>query len=151
MKFTYVGHANFAWAELLKEFPPEHLTALNKKRINVQSLAGIIKLLTAMDLDEEITADCETPPYILEMFSLSFWFELPFTLVEELFTKTRIRGINIQQARTDENKGLLVGTLGAWIELCNFRGKPFVSTHLSNLAGLVIGILERENLSTLLQ
>lgn len=149
MKFTFIGHSTFAWAELLKEFPPEHVRALNSSRINVQSLSSFLRLITAFDTGEDLNK-IQPPLYILELASMSFWFELPFTLIEELLTKSRIKGVNVQQARTDLNQGILVGTVGAWIELCNYRGSAVISTELTNLCRLVIETLERESLTFLL-
>lgn len=152
MKFYLAGSTSFAWAELLKEFPPEHLTALNTHRINVQSINGFLRLLKAFDTSSSIdlSLKIEIPPYILELWSVSWWFELPFTVIEELVNKTRIRTLNVPQSRSDCNKGLLIGTLGAWRELCLLRGKPYVSSELTNLITLVISFFERENLSYLL-
>lgn len=152
MKFQLVGSTSYAWPELLKEFPAEHLTALNTRGINVQSIDGFFRLLTAFETGDPLQTgqEREYPVYLLNFWQLTYWFELPFDLIEEVNSKSGLYVMNIPLEKEDINRGLLTASLVQWVAFAKLRGKPYVSQRLTALANIVVGLLERENLAFLL-
>lgn len=150
--FKMIGCTSIAWAEFLKEFPPEHVSALNAKRINVQSLYSYLALLSKFD--EPAMGDVPTfdiQPWILELWSWQFWFKLPFDLVHTLTTTTKLDWLVVPQFRSDVDTGIVSGTVGAWRNVCMLRGKPYVDDRFDTLIQVVLDVFARENLSFLVK
>lgn len=151
MKFLLIGQTTYAWAELVKELPSEHVSALQSQRINIQSANGFIRLLSKFD-HNGLDLNCmdAVQPYILDLWTWTFWFELPFELIEEVLSKTKVRILNVPNPRNSCNRGMMQGSLSVWRDVVLMGGKPFVTTAFTNLTKLVSGAFDRENLNFLL-
>jgi hypothetical protein len=151
MKFQLIGQTSFAWAELVKELPPEHIVVLQKSRINIQSANAFVRLMAAFDQPDADISKLEcVQPYILDLWQWTFWFDLPYELIEEVLSKCRVHALNVPNPRANTNRGMLVGSLRDWQDLVLLGGKPFVSDVFTKLTFLVRGYFDRENLNFLL-